>query len=39
MEKPLNVENEWVGEMGRPEVIGPCCFISEKEVAAAIKGI
>ena len=24
--------------MGCPEVIGPCCLISEEEVAAGIKG-
>ena len=38
MEKLLNVENDWDGEMDCPEVIGPRCLISEEEVAAAIKG-
>ena len=35
--KLLNVEKEWDGEMGCSEVMGPCCFISEEEVSAAIK--
>ena len=39
MEKLLNVENEWDGEVDCPEVMGPCCLISEEEVAAAIKGL
>ena len=39
MEKLLNVENDWNGEMDCPEVMGPCCLISEEEVAAAIKGV
>ena len=38
MEKLLNVENEWDGEVDCPEVTGSCCLISEEEVAAAIKG-
>ena len=38
MEKLLNVENEWYGDVDCPEVIGSCCLISEEEVAAAIKG-
>ena len=36
MEKPLNVENDWDGEVDCPEVMGPHCLISEEEVAAAI---
>ena len=38
MEKLLNVENDWDGEMDCPEIMGSCCLISEEEVAAAIKG-
>ena len=38
MEKILNVENYWNGEVDCPEMAGPCCLISEKEVVAAIKG-
>ena len=38
MEKLLNVENDWDGEVYCPEVMEPHCFISEEEVAAAIKG-
>ena len=37
MEKLLNVENEWDGEVDFHEVMWPCCIISEEEVAAAIK--
>ena len=36
MEKLLNVENDWDGEVDCPEVMGPHCLISEEEVAAAI---
>ena len=39
MEKLLNVENDWDGEVDCPEVIGPRCLISEEDVAAAIKGL
>ena len=39
MEKFLNVENDWDGEVDCPEVMGPCCLISEEEVASAIKGL
>ena len=39
MEKLLNVENYWDGEVDCPGVTGPCCLISEEEVAAAIKGL
>ena len=39
MEKLLNVENDWDGEVDCPEVIEPHCLISEEEVAAAIKGL
>ena len=39
MEKLLNVEIDWDGEVDCPEVMGPCCLISEEEVAAAIKGL
>ena len=31
------VENDWDSELDCPEVMGPCCLISEEEVAAAIK--
>ena len=40
MEKLLNVENvenDWDGEVDCHEVMGPCCLISEENVAAAIK--
>ena len=39
IEKLLNVENDWDGEVDCPEVMGPHCLISEEEVAAAIKGL
>ena len=39
MEKLLNVENDWEGEVDCPEVREPHCLISEEEVAAAIKGL
>ena len=39
MEKLLNVENDWDGEVDCPEVMGPCCLISEEQVAAAIQGL
>ena len=39
MEKLLNVENYWNGDVDCPEVMGPCCLISEEEVAASIKGL
>ena len=39
MEKLLNVENDWDGEVDCPEVMWPHCFILEEEVAAAIKGL
>ena len=39
MEKLLNVENDWDGEVDCPEVMGPHCLISEEEVAASIKGL
>ena len=39
MEKLLNVENDWDGEVDCPEVMGPHCLISEEEVAPAIKGL
>ena len=37
MEKLLNVENDWDGEVVCPEVMGPRCHISV--VATAIKGL
>ena len=37
--KPIHVENAWDGDVDCPEVMGPCCLISEEEVAAAIKGL
>ena len=39
MEKPLNVDNDWDGEVDCPEVMAPRCLISEEEVVAAIKGL
>ena len=39
IEKVLNVEDEWDGEVGCPEIMGPCCLISEEEVAAVTKEI
>ena len=39
MEKLLNVENDWDGEVDCPEMMGPHCLILEEEVAAAIKGL
>ena len=39
MEKLLNVEKDWDGKVDCSEVMGPCCLISEEEVAAAIKGL
>ena len=38
MEKLLNVENDWDGEVDCPEMMGPHGLISEEEVAVAIKG-
>ena len=37
MEKLLNVENDWDGEVDSPEVMGPHCLISEE--VKAIKGL
>ena len=39
MEKLLNVDNDWDGEVDCAEVMGPCCITSEEEVATAIKGL
>ena len=39
MEKLLNVENDWDGEVDCPEVMWPRCLIYEDEVASAIKGL
>ena len=39
VEKLKNFENDSDGEVDCPEVMGPCCLISEEEVAAAIKGL
>ena len=36
MERLLNVENEWEGEVGCPEVMGPWCLTSEEEVATDV---
>ena len=36
MEKLLNVEHNWDGEVDCHEVMEPCCLISEEEFAAAI---
>ena len=30
MEMLLNIENEWNGEVGCPEVMGPCSLSSEE---------
>ena len=37
MEKILNVENDWGGEVDCPVVMRPHCLIWEEEVAADIK--
>ena len=37
MDTLLNVENDLDDEVDCPEVMGPCCLISEEEVSAAIK--
>ena len=39
MEKLLNVENDWDGEVHYSDMMGPCCLILEEVVAAAIKVI
>ena len=39
MEKLLNVENDWDGDVDWSEVMGLCYLISKEEVAAAIKGL
>ena len=39
IEKLLNGENDWDGVVDCPEVMGPCCLISEKVVSSAIKGL
>ena len=39
METRLIVENDWDGEVDCPEVMGPCCLISEEVVTTAIKGL
>ena len=39
MEKLLNVKNDWDSEVDCPEVMGPCCLISEEGVAATFKGL
>ena len=36
MEKLLNVDNDWNGDVDCPEVMGSCCHISKEKVAAAI---
>ena len=38
MEKLLNVVNDWDGDVDCLEVMGPCCLISEVDVATAIIG-
>ena len=37
MEKLLNVENDWDGEVDCPEVMGPHCLISEEKVQQLLK--
>ena len=39
MEKLLNVENDWDGEVDCPEVMRPHCLISEEEDVVVIKGL
>ena len=39
MEKILNIEKDCEGDVDCPEVMGPCCLISEEEVVSAIKGL
>ena len=39
MEKLLNVENGWDGDVHCNEVIGHCCPMSEEEVVVVIKGL
>ena len=39
MEKLLNVENGWDGDVDCSEVMGLRCLILEEEVASAIKGL
>ena len=39
MEMLINVENDWDGHVDCPDVMWPCCLISEEEVAEAIKGL
>ena len=39
MEKLLDVENDWDGEVDCSEVMGHHCLISEEEIAVAIKGL
>ena len=39
MERLLNVEHDWGGEVDCPEMMGSCCLILEEDVAAAIKGL
>ena len=39
MEKLLNVENDWDGEVGCEEVEGECCPIMHTEVAKALKAM
>ena len=39
IEKLLNVENDWDGDVDCPAVMGPCCLTSEEGIAAAVKGL
>ena len=39
MDTLLNVDNNRNGDVDCPEVMGPCCLISEEEVAASIIGL
>ena len=39
MEKLVNIENDWKGDVDCPEVMGTCCLISEEEVVSPIKGL
>ena len=37
MEKHLNVENDWDGEVDCPEVMGPCCITWKKRLQQLLK--
>ena len=37
MEKLLNIENQWDGEVECDKIQGPCCQVTEEEVSKALK--